>query len=323
MSKRKLLPAALLFLGTVIVALSACNKDNITLNNGTNEYTLNYLFGSLKSTPQTFTVTAGTNQRIEGAKGTLLTFHPQSFRDANGNTISSGTVNIELIETYKPGTMIANRVTTSTASNRQQTSGGSVHIKATMNGQEVFANNYSIGFKQSGPSENPMALFRGYAVTDSSASDIKWADDTTGTVDRTTKVDSSESFYYLFDSCTSFNWINCDYFYSAPAPKTDITVVMPDSSYNATNTQVFVVFPAINSVTTMYAYDAATHSIKFGYSNYYLPVGSQVHIIVIGAKNNNYFTVLQQNVTVTNNMTISLTPVAQPLSYIQSLLSSL
>ncbi len=323
MLKRKLLPVSLLFVGTLIFLLSSCKKDDITLNNGNNEYTLKQLFTYLKSTPQTFMVTAGTNQTITGAKGTLLIFNPQSFKDAAGNIITSGLVTIELTEMYTPGAMIANRVNTSTASKQRLKSGGSVNIKATMGGVEVFANDYDLAFKQDAQREEPMALFRGFQVTDSTGTNIQWYDDITDTVPRTTKVDTNQNFYYLFDSCTTFNWINCDYFYSAPSPKTEVTVVMPDNSYDLSNTQVYVVFPGINSVTCLYSYDAATHAFKFGASSYYIPVGSQIHVIVIGAKGNNYYLAQQQNITVVNNQTVNLTPVVQPISAIQALLNTL
>lgn len=323
MLKRKLLPASLLLLGTLILSLSSCKKDDITLNPGNNEYTLKQLFTYLKSTPQTFMVTAGTSQTITGAKGTLLMFNPQSFKDGSGNIISSGMVTIQLTEMYTPGDMIANRVNTSTAMQQRLTSGGSVNIKATMGGVEVFANDYDIAFKQDGYKEAPMGLFRGFEVVDSTGTNVQWYDDMTNAIERTTKVDTSQNFYYMFDSCTSFNWINCDYFYNAPSPKTEVTVVLPDNSYDGMNTQVFVIFPGINSVTCLYSYNAATHSFNFGHSSYFVPLGTQIHVIAISAKNGSYFLAQQQNITVVNNQTVTLTPATQPLSAIQALLNTL
>lgn len=322
MLKRKLISATLLLAGCILV-LSSCKKEDVTLDNGTNQYTLKQLFTYLKSTPQTFMVTAGTDQTVTGDKGTLLVFNPQSFKDASGNIISSGMVMIELIEMYTPGDMIANRVNTSTAMDMRLTSGGSVHIKATMGGVEVFANDYDIAFKQDGMKEAPMALFRGIEIIDSTGTTIEWSDDSTNTVDRTAKVDTNQNFYYLFDSCTTFNWINCDYFYNAPSPKTDITVVLPDNTYDPTNTQVYVTFPGINSVTCLYSYDATAHTFKFGASSYHIPIGTQIDVVVISAKNGNYYLADQQNITVVNNQTVTLTPVTQPVSVIAALLNSL
>jgi len=319
--KKQLILGASLLLGSML-GMTSCSNDSpgpLTPNT----QTINTLFQQLKTAPQTFSVTVGTQQTIIGAKGTKITFHPGSFKDATGNTLTFGTVNIALIEMYTPGDMIANRVTTTTAAQNALTSGGAVNIKATLNGQEVFANSYSIAFKQDEHKEAPMALFRGYEVSDESGTNVKWNDDTTGTVPRTEKDQANEEFYYAFDTCTNFNWINCDYFYNAPNPKTDIIIVAPDASYNYSNTQIFIVFPGMNSVTTMYTYDAATHSFKFGYPSYYLPVGTSIKVAIFGAKNNSYYMDIHQPVTVTNGMTINFTPTTQTLSAIQTAISGL
>jgi len=306
------------------VSFTACKSDSpgpIVINDG---QTLDALFQQLKSTPQVFTVTAGTSQQVTGTGGTVLTFNPQSFKDANGNIITGGTVKIELIELYKPGQMIANRVTTTTLAQKALSSGGSVNIKATMNGQEVFAKSYGIAFKQPDMNLSPMSLFPGTVVTDSSGSSVKWSDESYGTVDRTEKDSTGNTYAYLFDSCTNFSWINCDHFYTAPDPKTDVTVVFPDNSYTYKNTLVYVIFPGINSVTCMYAYNTGTHSVSFGYPGYYLPVGSTIKIVVIGSKgSNDYYMDVLQNQVVTSGMTVNVTPASQSLSNIQTALSGL
>src|SRR5690606_33285999 len=118
----------LLFLGGIAAALliGACNKNDT--EPGPSE--LNELFESLRSPAQSFTVTAGTEQTITGAQGTKIIFYPNSFKDAAGNTLSSGSVNISLTEVYTPGQMIAHRTTTTTNDDRLLTSGGQVLITA-------------------------------------------------------------------------------------------------------------------------------------------------------------------------------------------------
>lgn len=315
---------ALLFIPTAALLFQACNKDDKNLGPGdSNDSPLKAMYDGLKSTPQAFTVTAGTNQTITGAQGTVIHFHPGSFRDASGNTLSSGSVSIELTEMYKPGDMIANRVTTTTVAQKSLISGGSILLKASLNGQEVFTNGYSLAFRQPQESGQAMALFRGIPTTDATGTSIKWSDDTTNTVMRTVKSDSTDEHYYLFDTCTSFNWINCDYFYTAPDPKTDVRVVLPDASYDQANTNVFVVFPAINSVTMMYAFNSGTRAFSFGYPSYHLPVGTEVKIVVMGAKDNGYFMEVLPAVTITSGMTITANPTTRTLSEVQSMLSSL
>lgn len=320
--KRNLLLIALLSLG-LVTGLVSCSKDDASLNNGSQIFTIKTLFDGLRSAPQTFTVTAGQTQVITGARGTKITFYPQSFKNANGTPITSGTIKIELIEAYKPSEMIANRVVTTTTDSKLLTSGGSVNIKATMDAKEVMATAYGIAFKQDAHSENPMALFYGVPYTDTTGTTTVWGEDTSGTVDRTIKDSIGQNFYYAFDTCINFNWINCDYFYSTPGQRTDISVIAPDSSYNLFNTQIYIIFPAINAVTGMWSYSAASHKFTLGSVGYYIPVGASVHIVVIGSKNNSYFMDVHQNVVVTNNMSLSFTPTPQSLSAIQAVLSSL
>ncbi len=305
MSTKKLLAPLLLL--TLVAGLLGCSKDDASLGNSSQIFTLKKLFENLATPPQVFMVAAGQNQTITGSSGTRITFNPQSFKNASGGIISSGTIKIELVEMYKPSEMIANRVNTITPT-KLLTSGGSVHIKATQGNNEVLANNYKIEFKQPAYSGNPMALFKGAAV---SAEDptIIWSNDTSGTVRSTVKDTASENlFFYAFDTCTSFNWINCDYFYDNPGPKTDVSVVATDSTFNKNNTQVFVVFPAINSVASMYTFSTATHTFSLGLPGYFIPVNSQIHIVIISAKNNSYYMEVQKNLTVTSGMTVNYTP---------------
>lgn len=317
MSKRNLLTLSVL-LGIMILAFAACKKEDITLNSGNQ---LRYLFLHLQSTPQSFTVNAGTSQTIQGDKGTILKFNPGSFKDAQGNTISTGTINLELIEMYRAGDMIANRVTTTTQNQKRLQSGGCVKIVAKMNGREVFTNGYSIAFKQPAYASTPMSLFIGAESIDSTGTRVQWIDDPFSAQPETIKI--SSQFYYLFDTCTSFNWINCDHFYTAPDPKTDIKIVMPDNSYTIGNTQAYIAFPAINSVCGADSYDAATHSFTLGNINYQVPVGAVVHIVVLTAKDGGYLMNIQKNVTVTPGMSINVAPSATSITDVQAALNSL
>lgn len=321
--KKNLLLASLLFLGLSFTFLS-CDKDDVTLNNGAEMFNIKTLFEGLKSQAQVFNVTAGQASEIIGASGTKIVFHPQTFRNASGQVISSGNIKIELTEVYKPAQMMANRVFTTTSNHKMLRSGGAVNIKATLNGTEVFATGgYDLSFRQDEDSDQPMALFTGIPMTDSNGTAIIWSESSTNEVERTIKDANANLFYYAFDSCTNFNWINCDYFYNTTMPKTDISIVAPDSTFNTANTEIFIIFRDINSVSGMYAYNATTHTFNFGYSGYYIPVGTVVDIVIVSGKNNTYFMDVKQGVILTNNISVNFTPMAQTLSTIQTTLSTL
>src|ERR1700748_2152124 len=112
----KKLLTPLMILG-IAVGFGSCSDDKKNTVNPTDANTIQSMFQQLAETPQSFTVTAGTSQTITGARGTVIRFNPQSFKDASGNIIASGSINIKLTEAYTPGQMIMNGVTTTTVLN--------------------------------------------------------------------------------------------------------------------------------------------------------------------------------------------------------------
>jgi hypothetical protein len=314
---------------SVLFIFSACNKESS--NSGTlpppdNSYrlVLSNAFAGLRSAPEELEVNAGSFQVVHGMNNTRLVFYPNSFKDKNGSIITTGQIKIKLIEMYRPGQMIANRSST-TASGRLLISGGQVHIKAYRAGQEVYPTVYGIGFPQPAASGQPMNLFYGANNNEDSTTTWDEASRNAGTIAGGTVVDTvTNRFVYQFDSCTNFNWINCDYFYNYTQPLTNMSIVVKDSfnTFNDTNTQVFLVFPAINSVTWFQAYDPATHAFSFT-PNYFVPVGMNFHTVSISVKNGTYYYDQKLNLTVTNNLVDTLKPQPQTLSYIISTLGSL
>ena len=319
---------SLLALCLVALTLTAsCTKSynrGVAVNATTaNESQLNALFAALRPAPQTLVVTAGFLQTVYGANGTKLTFYPNSFKDAKGNIITSGIVTIQLTEIYSVGDMIMNRATT-VSGGQLLSSGGEVLITAAMNGEKVYANKYGLGFKQSVPSRQTMYLF--YGSTNTPDSSVVWyapvtpqtgtassgtnsSSDTntvvvitTGGLDTVTTF-SAVSQYYQFDSCTNFNWINCDYFYTSGAQLTDVSIVMPDTSFNQSNSEVFIVFPTINAAARISGYTAATHTFSLP-QGYYVPLGLPVDIAVATNKNGTYYYYQQTGITTTENMVV-------------------
>ncbi len=311
---------SLFFLATLaVLSFTACNKDN---NNLGDAQSLDGLFQQLASPAQPFSVAAGQTQTITGAQGTRITFRPNSFRNPNGQVLQAGTVQIKLLEVYTPAQMIANRANTITNDDRLLTSGGMVHLTATYNGQKLSAGQYSIDFRQPAENASPMALF--YAPDPPRGGTVIWDADTSNTVNRITKDSAgNSSYYYMFDSCTRFGWINCDYFYEAPAPKSDLFITMPDGSFDAQNTQPFVIFPGINMVSSMYQFDTATHTFSFGSSSYFLPLGTTIKIVILSNKDGqNYMQVLPQ-LSLTQNMVVTAAPVPVTMAEIQAVLNAL
>ncbi len=264
------------------------------------------MFSALRSAPQTFTVTAGIGKKIKGASGTLLEFYPNSFMDKNGNILTSGTVNIELTEMYSVGEMIANRTSTTT-SYGVLNSGGEVNIKATMGGQEVFANKYRIGFKASSNVQNkPMSLYvKGENNTDSIT---VWAITKMGSLLQSSLItDTSwsliEAPYFIFDSCSTFKMINCDHPYDSTSKNVTITVKFGVNSFKQACGSLSVSFASLNVATILFAsqYNANSNEMTF---KGWVPTGPACKFALMIPKDVNNFYYFEQSGNVTNDMAI-------------------
>lgn len=304
-----------------IVSFTACSKkENDTVSSDKSK--LNSLFAAFRSAPQQLTVTAGTYQTVKGAKGTKLTFYPHSFKDENGNTITSGTINLQLVEMYKPGDMIANRATTQYKDGLLE-SGGQIYLTASQNGKQVYAGKYGIGYGNA-TSKPGMALFPGNTNNEDSL--VTWTDPlasvgsfcVTGTFDTTMM-----GLIYKFDSCTKFGWINCDRFYSDTAAKTKVFLTTGDKKLDASNTQVFIILPSINSVTAMRSYDAGSRRFELG-GIYMLPEGLIAHFIVMANKDGTYYYYEKLNQTITTNIEVDAKDITvRSIDYIKERLFAL
>lgn len=316
------------FAASAILFTTSCKKDKDDNNNNTTPPSkLNQLFSELKTAPQTFTVNSGDLQTIEGANGLKITFYPESFLDQNNNIIPiNRQVEIKLIETLTYNDMFLNRVQTATQNNQRLISGGAYHLEATMNGTPLKANKYGVSFP-AGNTEptTPMAIYTGYTQDDLGGPTVMWYDDTTGTTNAKRQQDAGggSAFAYIFDSVSSFGWINCDYFYNDTRPRTDIGVTFPNSNYNDDNTEVYVVFPEINSITKMYNYLPNSNSFTFHISNYYIPVGAVIDVVTVTERDENYYLGIQNDVTVVNNLTVNVNPESVNLTAIINAIANL
>ena len=320
--KKAALPIFLLCVVIVFIVFS-CRKSN---NTTASKQSLNQLFSGLRYTPQDLSVKAGRDTIVYGTNGTMLHFYTTSFKDANGNIIVGGTVNLQLTEMYKAADMICNRTTTSTTDGQLLASGGEINITATMNGQAVYANKYGVGFKQKGAASTTMSLF--YGPNSNSDSIITWtASDPTklgsqanGTIIDTSLITHSNSDLYIFDSCNTFTSVNCDYFRQNDSVKTPVNIILPDTSFNENNTQAFVILPNISvsgsdTFTAVLSntfgalgdasYTPSTHTLAIiseGQTNI-VPAGLNYTLVVITNKKGSYYYYEQSGIIPHNGLT--------------------
>lgn len=93
-------------------------------------------------------------------------------------------------------------------------------------------------------------------------------------------VNINQNGYSLFSDST--DWINLDYFMNNPGPLSKINVQIP-SGVSAADTRVFVSVDGSNTLGGIYQYASGV----FTSGDYYkLPVGMNVHFIIITLENN-------------------------------------
>lgn len=282
---------------------------------------LNKLFADLRSIPQELSVTAGRDTMVFGSKGTMLHFYANSFRYANGATITSGIIKLKLVEMYKPGDMIRNRATTMAGANLLR-SGGQISVDATLNGEKVNTNKYGVGFIQpTTPTlAQPMALF--YGNTNNRDSVVSWEVADTGKqrwnlawpADSVKRMPIAVRYGqpwvgYVFDSASTLNYTNCDQFYDSDSPRVSVSVVLPDNSFLPSNTQVYLILPDINCAMSTVepmlggaGFDAATKTIKLlsETQTNIIPAGMKYILVVVAIKNGQYY-YFQQPGTIPHN----------------------
>ena len=274
---------------------------------------------SLRSTPQEFTIQAGQDVIFNAAQGTTLHFYNNSFKDADGNIITKGTIDMKIVEMYKAGDMIRNNASTMAGGEILQ-SAGQISMDASMNGRPVTANVYGVGFKHTAASTQPMALF--YGNTNNASGVATW------TQSDTTKKGaiSSAPFksQYYFDSCKEFKWANSDWFYYNSATKVAVDVILPDSTFNASNTAIYLVLPnvamgattpgtftAVLSNVEKYmgsgSYIASTNTLKLISEGRtaIVPFGLNYQLVVIATKKNSYYYYQQSGVIPPSGLTAS------------------
>ncbi len=306
------------------VAISAmvisCKKSSDQGSKVSDAAALSSLLGSLHAAPYTLSVQAGKDAIVYCARSTRLHFYPNSFKDGVGRAVSSGTVAVTVTEVYNTSDLISHYINTGTTYSLFGCS-GAVNIEALINGQPVYADRYSIGFTQPEASNKSAQLFYGYVGADSL---VSWSQNyfpNSGTSAASTSIDGSGSNFYRYqlDSCTSFNWVCCGRLAINTAPKTNVQIVLPDTTFNALNTRVFIVLPDDKIIVSATIASAGTFTLLSGAL---VPTGASYEIVVLAAKKGVYY-YAQSTGTVTDGLTLHPSLMATAKENIMSALVAL
>ncbi len=289
----------------VILAFASCKKEpepvepvTPTPSGPSAEAQLKaYFLTNRENMKQSFTKDASTAFMISGTKGTTLNFTANSFETQSGAAVT-GNVNIDLIEIFDKGDMVlANAQTMANTFGggiEPLISGGELFVEVSQNGSPLRLKNSKqiyINVPSFGVPDPAMGLFYG---DESRGSDtLVWDQADSARVQGTT------SGYMFFSD--SLRWINCDYFYSNPNPKTNVTAVLPSGFTNKT-CKLYISFDGMKSVTSFYKYANGKY---MSFSPYKLPIGLAVNFIAVAKINGTTHASITPS-TITNNIEVTL-----------------
>ncbi len=294
---RFLVPAiAVLF---VTLLGPSCDKEGNTVTNPTGTPpTIDQLKTFLSDNQpevQSFQFSANSYNEVVGSKGTRIGIPANAFVNLAGFPII-GSFTFQLQEIRSASDMIFSQKMTS-SQGRTLASGGEFYINAQQNGKDLrLAPGTELDFKVPTDSFDPqMGLFVGSGTGDN----FDWSPAPNTQVSECRDSSSVVVSNYCFQLDTLIKWINCDYFYSDPRPKTEVEIQVP-SSYTDQNTVTMVYIPSIQSMTRP-QYDNGSFFIRSGYK---LPVGLAVTFIGVHHDGNDIYYSVQNAVIVNNHIEV-------------------
>jgi hypothetical protein len=304
---------------SLLVFVTSCNpKEDIqpTLPDGA---ALNQRFDDNKANAvQEFTIDASVGGVITGTQGTKVTFPPNSF-GLNGTPVT-GNVTVKLIEIYDKASMLLKDKSTlgmhANGDKEALKSAGEFFINA-----EQDTNNLELLEMASVESrpvdfadlDGGMQVFRGDDATNGDW--VEADEDGDGEKDNPQIKDgggaNGVSATYNYD-IGDFGWTNLDRWYSFTGPKTQLYIDVPDG-FDQNNCAVYLSYDG--EPTALARMDIWDTSLQMFTEHYgMIPIGQQVHIIMVAEINGQLNYAIQGTIIVDQDVEVitSLSPITQP-----------
>jgi hypothetical protein len=283
---------------------------------------------------QEFTIDAATGGVITGTQGTQVTFQPNSFK-LNGNLVT-GSVEIQLIEVYDKSSMVLlDKSTLGLRGNGDKEalkSAGEFFVNAQQGGQNLdLAEMAQVMSKPINPAEmDPaMKIFRGGPDQDCDGidDDCDWVEadfDGNGEQDdpqiRDAQGAAGAMVSYSYD-IGDFGWTNLDRWYSFAGAKTEIFIDVPEG-FDGDNCAVYLSYDGeSNALASMDVWSETEEMFTEHYG--LIPVGLEVHIIMVAEIDGQLHYAIQGTTIVDNHVEVisSLSPTTQ--ATLESLINGL
>ncbi len=289
----------LIFFASIAFAIttSSCKKDKDTTPppdlSPPNQTTLADFFKAHISAAQTFTVDASVASSFLANQGTKVNVPAMAFMTKQG-AIITGNVVLSVTEIYSRKDIVLNKSQTMT-STELLNSGGELKITSSQNGQELkLYPGKQLVFEMPAGTQPSYSMQVYYGATNFTNSTLYWVQ--TGSVavsapPVSNTVNVINPYYYVFPS-DSVNWVHCAALAVSPNQKTPVTITT-HGNYNATNTNIFLLFPTFRCITLLNGADQV-------YNGYQLPIGTNMTIVAISKIAGNFYA-SYTNTTVVNN----------------------
>ncbi|MDD3720889.1 MAG: hypothetical protein PHW92_00165 [Lutibacter sp.] len=274
---------------------------------------------------QEFTIDASSGGVITGTQGTQVAFQPNSF-GLNGTPVT-GNVTVQLIEIYdKASMLLKNRTTLGERANGDKEaleSAGEFFVAATQEGNKLaLLEMASLTSRPINPAEfvGGMQIFRAGGEDDdcdgidATCDWVETDEDKNGEND-TAEVRDGQGAAGVFVTYNynigNFGWTNLDRWFNFTGPKTEIFIDVPDG-FDKDNCAVYLSYDG--EPTALARMDVWNTDLEMFTEHYGLiPVGMEVHIIMVAEINGQLNYAIQGTTVVQNHIeTIpSLSPISQ------------
>jgi hypothetical protein len=233
---------------------------------------------------QTFTIDASAGGTITGSQGSEI-YIPAGALGLNGTPVS-GNVEIQLIEIYSRGHMLLDNMPTNGKNANGEIemlkTAGEFYLNAVQNGNNLEILTFvQFRSKPVDPNDvdNNMQLFRPECNDPADVGcEGAWEEDPNpaGHGIRVGANQMAQPIYIV--DLAQFGWTNLDRWYNYNGPQTTLHIDVPDG-FDDTNCEVFLSYDGEDGLARMDVYDDQTGMFTEHYGK--LPVGQQVHIILI------------------------------------------
>jgi hypothetical protein len=267
---------------------------------------------------QEFTLDAASGGVVTGSQGTQITFPPNAF-GLNGTPVT-GNVKVSLIEIYDRASMLLKDKSTlgihDNGDKEILKSAGEFFIEAEQGSTKLDL--LTMAQVQSAPVDfanldGNMQIFRGDDNTNGDW--VQTDEDGDGENDKPEIRDgqgaTGEFATYTYNIGT-FGWTNLDRWYSYTGPKTKLFVDVPDG-FDKDNCSVYLTYDG--EPTALARMDVWDTSLKMFTEHYgYIPIGQQVHIIMVAEIDGQLNYAIQGTTIVDQHVEVitSLSPITQP-----------